>query len=97
MSKNVAAIDAWATLVLPGTIDRWPPEFISIFKRYGSLELFATEACTKIVERALHYNGAAGFMTDSPIQRYYKNCKVFELSKGSSELQRNMIAWEIGL
>jgi len=40
MSENVGAIDAWATLVLPGTIDRWPPEFISIFKRYGSLPLF---------------------------------------------------------
>ena len=40
MSQNVGAIDAWATLVLPGTIDRWPPEFISIFKRYSSLPLF---------------------------------------------------------
>jgi len=40
MSQQVGAIDAWATLVLPGTIDRWPPEFISIFKRYGSLALF---------------------------------------------------------
>jgi predicted TIM-barrel fold metal-dependent hydrolase len=40
MTETVGAIDAWATLVLPGTIDRWPPEFISIFKRYGSLSLF---------------------------------------------------------
>ena len=58
-------------------------------------KLFATEACTKIVERALHYNGAAGFMSDSPIQRYYRDCKVFELGEGSSELQRNMIAREV--
>ncbi len=40
MTDNVGAIDAWATLVLPGTIDRWPAEFIHIFKRYGTLELF---------------------------------------------------------
>ncbi|MCP5068492.1 MAG: hypothetical protein GY946_18170, partial [bacterium] len=40
MSQQVGAIDAWATLVMPGTIDRWPREFISIFKRYGSLPLF---------------------------------------------------------
>lgn len=40
MTENVGAIDAWATLVRPGTIDRWPAEFISIFKRYGTLELF---------------------------------------------------------
>jgi len=60
-------------------------------------KLFATEACTHIVERALHYHGAAGFMSDSPIQRYYRDCKVFELGEGSSELQRNMIARELGL
>ena len=58
-------------------------------------KLFATEACTKIVERALHYNGAAGFMSESPIQRYYRDCKVFELGEGSSELQRNMIAGDV--
>lgn len=58
-------------------------------------KLFATEACTKIVERALHYNGAAGFMSESPIQRYYRDCKVFELGEGSSELQRSMIARDV--
>jgi alkylation response protein AidB-like acyl-CoA dehydrogenase len=60
-------------------------------------KLFATEACTRIVERALHYNGAAGFMSESPIQRFYRDCKVFELGEGSSELQRDMIARELGL
>ena len=58
-------------------------------------KLFATEGCTKIVERALHYNGASGFMTESPVQRFYRDCKVFELGEGSNELQRNMIAREI--
>jgi alkylation response protein AidB-like acyl-CoA dehydrogenase len=60
-------------------------------------KLYASEACTRIVERALHYHGAVGFMADSPIQRYYRDCKVFELGEGSSELQRNMIARELGL
>jgi len=60
-------------------------------------KLYATEACTRIVERALHYHGAAGYMSESPIQRYYRDCKVFELGEGSSELQRNMIARELGL
>jgi alkylation response protein AidB-like acyl-CoA dehydrogenase len=60
-------------------------------------KLYATEACTRVVERALHYHGAVGFMSDSPIQRYYRDCKVFELGEGSSELQRNMIARELGL
>lgn len=60
-------------------------------------KLHATEACTRIVERALHLHGASGFMSDSPIARYYRDCKVFELGEGSSELQRDMIARELGL
>lgn len=60
-------------------------------------KLHATEACTRIVERALHYHGAAGFMSTSPIQRFYRDCKVFELGEGSSELQREMIARELGI
>lgn len=40
MSETIGAIDAWATLVRPGTLDRWSAEFIHIFKRYGTLELF---------------------------------------------------------
>lgn len=60
-------------------------------------KLYATEACTRIVERALHYHGAAGFMSTSPIQRFYRDCKVFELGEGSSELQREMIARELGI
>lgn len=60
-------------------------------------KLHATETCTHVVERALHFGGAAGFMSESPIQRFYRDCKVFELGEGSSELQRDMIAREIGL
>jgi short/branched chain acyl-CoA dehydrogenase len=36
-------------------------------------------------------------MSGSPIQRYCRDCKVFELGEGSSELQRNMISRELGL
>jgi alkylation response protein AidB-like acyl-CoA dehydrogenase len=60
-------------------------------------KLYATEVCTRIVERALHYHGATGFMAESPVQRFYRDCKVFELGEGSSELQREMIVRELGL
>lgn len=60
-------------------------------------KLFATEACTRIAERAIHYHGAAGFLAESPVARFYRDCKVLELGEGPSELQREMIARELGL
>jgi len=55
-------------------------------------KLVASEAATWIAERAMHLHGAAGFMLDSPAQRYYRDCKILEYGEGANELQREMIA-----
>jgi len=54
-------------------------------------KLVASEAATRIAERALHLHGAQGYMADSAAQRHYRDCKVFEWGEGANELQREMI------
>ena len=54
-------------------------------------KLFASETATWAVERALHLHGAQGFMLDSAVQRYYRDCKILEWGEGANELQREMI------
>lgn len=54
-------------------------------------KLFATEACTHVCERALHLCGAQGHMRESAAQRFYRDCKVFEIGEGTSEIQRETI------
>lgn len=54
-------------------------------------KLFATETCTHVCERALHLCGAQGYMRASAAQRFYRDCKVFELGEGTSEIQRETI------
>ncbi len=55
-------------------------------------KLYASEANTWICERALHLHGAQGYMMDSDVQRFYRDCKVFEFGEGTSEIQREMIS-----
>ncbi len=55
-------------------------------------KLFATETCTWACERSLHLSGAQGYMSESPAQRYYRDCKVLEWGEGTSEIQRETIA-----
>ena len=55
-------------------------------------KLYASETATWICERALHLHGAQGYMMESDIQRFYRDCKVLELGEGTSEIQREMIA-----
>ncbi|MFQ5652578.1 MAG: acyl-CoA dehydrogenase family protein [bacterium] len=55
-------------------------------------KLFATESATWICERALHLHGAQGYMMESDIQRFYRDCKVLEFGEGTNEIQREMIS-----
>ncbi len=55
-------------------------------------KLYSTEATTWCCERALHLHGAQGYMMDSDIQRFYRDCKVLEIGEGTNEIQREMIS-----
>lgn len=55
-------------------------------------KLYATEANTWICERAFHLHGVQGYMMESDVQRFYRDCKVWEFGEGTSEMQREMIA-----
>ena len=55
-------------------------------------KVFATETVTWCCERALHLHGAQGYMMDSDIQRFYRDCKVLEIGEGTNEIQREMIS-----
>lgn len=60
-------------------------------------KLFSTETCTWVCERALHLSGAQGYMLESPVQRFYRDCKVLEFGEGTSEIQRETIARHLGV
>jgi len=60
-------------------------------------KLFATETCTRVTEQALQIHGGFGYAMESPLQRFYRDCKVLEIGEGTSQIQRNTIARMLGL
>jgi len=54
-------------------------------------KLVASETGTWLAERAMHLHGAQGYMMESPVQRYYRDCKIIEYGEGANEVQREMI------
>lgn len=55
-------------------------------------KLFASEMCEKCASDAVQIHGGYGFMNDYPVSRYYKQCKVFQIVEGTSEIQRMVIS-----
>lgn len=51
----------------------------------------ASEAATWLPEWVRHLNGAQGYMTESPVQRYHRDCRIIAYGEGANEVQREMI------
>ncbi|MBI2913287.1 MAG: acyl-CoA dehydrogenase family protein [Chloroflexi bacterium] len=60
-------------------------------------KLFASETATEIAKSAVLIHGGAGFMMEHDIQRFYRDCMVLEIGEGTSHIQRNTIARQLGL
>jgi alkylation response protein AidB-like acyl-CoA dehydrogenase len=49
-----------------------------------------------VAERSLHLHGGYGWMEESAIARLYRDAKVLEIGEGTTEVQKMLIAREIG-
>ena len=63
--------------------------------RYSSMaKLFATETAMWVTTQAIQVFGGYGYVTDYPVERYFRDAKVTEIYEGTSEIQRIVIARE---
>ena len=58
----------------------------------SAAKLFASEAATRICNRAVQILGGRGCTRDYPVERYLRDAKVCEIVEGTSEVQRLIIA-----
>ena len=60
-------------------------------------KLFSTEAAVTAARTATQVFGGNGFMEEYPVARFYRDAKILEIGEGTSEIQRLVIARELGL
>ena len=60
-------------------------------------KLFATEVAQRIAVDACDIFGGMGFMEDVPVARFYRDVKAFTIVEGTSNIQKMIIARELGL
>ncbi len=59
-------------------------------------KLFASETAKRAADQAVQIHGGYGFMDEYPVSRYWRNVKVNEIGEGTSEVQRMIIAKQLG-
>ena len=60
-------------------------------------KLVASTAAVDCAREAVQIHGGAGFMEESSVARFYRDAKVLEIGEGTSEIQRLILARELGL
>lgn len=55
-------------------------------------KLFASEMVGRVADRAVQIFGGAGYMADYPVERFYRDVRLFRLYEGTSEIQKLIIA-----
>lgn len=66
-------------------------------KEAAMAKLYATEMAVNVTGEAIQIHGGYGFLLDYPVQRYFRDARVGTLHEGTSEIQRLVIARELGL
>ena len=68
------------------------------FKRQAAIaKLFASGCAVDNAREATQIHGGYGFMNEFPVGRFYRDAKILEIGEGTSEVQRMLIARELGL
>ena len=55
-------------------------------------KLYATEMSQRVTDRALQILGGVGYATETPVQSFYRQVRLWRIGHGTSEIHRWMIA-----
>jgi alkylation response protein AidB-like acyl-CoA dehydrogenase len=68
------------------------------FKKQAAIaKLYASGCAVDNARDATQIHGGYGFMNEFPVARFWRDAKVLEIGEGTSEIQRMVIARELGL
>jgi alkylation response protein AidB-like acyl-CoA dehydrogenase len=55
-------------------------------------KLYASEMVNRITAQAVQLHGGYGYTKEYPVERYYRDARVFTIYEGTSEIQRVVIS-----
>ncbi|OGP86282.1 MAG: acyl-CoA dehydrogenase [Deltaproteobacteria bacterium RBG_16_54_11] len=66
-----------------------------VIREASMVKLFCTEMACRVVDSAVQIFGGMGYMKDFPVERFYRDLRLYRLYEGTSEIQRLVIAREL--
>ena len=67
-----------------------------IHAQASAVKLVCSETAGRVIDKAVQIFGGRGYMRDQPVERLYRELRVDRLWEGTSEIQRLVLANELG-
>jgi len=61
-------------------------------ERISMVKVYAAEMLGRVADRAVQVYGGLGYCKDLPIERFYRDARIFRIFDGTSEIHRTVIA-----
>ncbi|WP_151697805.1 acyl-CoA dehydrogenase family protein [Weizmannia acidilactici] len=68
---------------------------MKVIKEAAMVKLLGSEVYNRVADKALQIHGGIGYISDYPIERFYRDARITKIYEGTSEIQKNIIAAQL--
>ncbi len=68
---------------------------MKVTKEAAMTKVFATEMVDRVADKAVQIHGGMGYMKECPVERFYRDVRLWKIVEGTSEIQRLVISREL--
>ena len=66
-----------------------------VIKEAAMLKLYGSEVYNRVADKAVQVHGGIGYISDFPIERFFRDARIARIYEGTSEIQKNIIAGQL--
>jgi alkylation response protein AidB-like acyl-CoA dehydrogenase len=66
-------------------------------RQAAQAKIIATETLQSVTDSGMQVMASAGYAADSDMQRYWRDARLYTFGEGTNEIQRDLVARELGL
>lgn len=67
----------------------------NVIKEAAMLKLYGSEVYNRVADKAVQVHGGIGYISDFPVERFYRDARITRIYEGTSEIQKNIIAGQL--
>ena len=64
-------------------------------KHCAMTKMFCSQVANRVAYDAVQVHGGMGYMTDYPVERFYRDARITEIYEGTTEIQKTVIAMQL--